>query len=67
VHLVASTLPRDLRPPFLILISRKGDSVWYLGTAFSDAEQTVPWYTKRSWIEERFGVVRIGLAAPRIY
>ncbi len=37
-----------------IVISRKGDSVWYLGTSFSDAAQTVAWYIKRFWIEEMF-------------
>jgi hypothetical protein len=37
-----------------IVISRLGDSVWYLGTSFRDAKQTVAWYKKRFWIEEMF-------------
>ena len=37
-----------------IVISRKGDKVWYLGTTFRDADQTVAWYKKRFWIEEMF-------------
>jgi hypothetical protein len=37
-----------------IVISRLGDSVWYLGTSFRDAKQTVAWYRKRFWIEEMF-------------
>ena len=37
-----------------IVVSRKGDSVWYLGTSFDDAGQTVAWYQKRFWIEEMF-------------
>lgn len=37
-----------------IVVSRKGDKVWYLGTSFDDAEQAVAWYKKRFWIEEMF-------------
>jgi hypothetical protein len=37
-----------------IVISRLGDSVWYLGTSFSNAKQAVAWYKKRFWIEEMF-------------
>jgi hypothetical protein len=43
-----------------IVISRLGDSVWHLGTSFTDAEQTVAWYKKRFWrnvprFQEHFG------------
>jgi hypothetical protein len=37
-----------------IVVSRKGNKVWYLGTSFDDAEQAVAWYQKRFWIEEMF-------------
>jgi transposase InsO family protein len=37
-----------------IVVSRKGNRVWYLGTIFDDAQQTVAWYKKRFWIEEMF-------------
>jgi hypothetical protein len=37
-----------------IVVSRKGNQVWYLATSFEDAEQTVAWYKKRFWIEEMF-------------
>ena len=46
---------RDKLPVRLkLVVSRKGDQVWYLGTSFTDAEQTVEWYKKRFWIEEMF-------------
>ncbi len=37
-----------------IVVSRLGDSVWYLGTSFTDPRQAVSWYRKRFWIEEMF-------------
>jgi hypothetical protein len=37
-----------------IVVSRLGDSVWYLGTTFTDPRQAVSWYKKRFWIEEMF-------------
>jgi hypothetical protein len=46
---------RDKKPVTVhIVISRLGDSVWYLGTSFRNAKQTVAWYKKRFWIEEMF-------------
>lgn len=43
---------RDQNPVRLnLVVSRKGDKTWYLGTSFSDAEQAVNWYKKRFWIE----------------
>jgi hypothetical protein len=46
---------RDKKPVTVhIVISRLGDSVWYLGTSFRDAKQAVAWYKKRFWIEEMF-------------
>jgi hypothetical protein len=43
---------RDKKPVTVhIVISRLGDSVWYLGTSFRNAKQTVAWYKKRFWIE----------------
>lgn len=39
---------RDKKPVTVhIVISRLGDSVWYLGTSFRDAKQVVAWYKKR--------------------
>lgn len=51
-----------------LVISRKGDKVWYLGTSFCDAEQTVLWYRKRFWIEEMFRDLksRLGLAQAHL-
>lgn len=51
-----------------IVISRLGDSVWYLGTSFRDAEQTVQWYKKRFWIEEMFRDLKstLGLRKARV-
>lgn len=37
-----------------IVVSRLGDSVWYLGTSFTNPRQAVSWYKKRFWIEEMF-------------
>ena len=46
---------RQERPVRLnLVLSRKGNKIWYLGTSFTDAEQTVSWYKKRFWIEEMF-------------
>ncbi len=46
---------RDQKPVRLnLVVCRKGDKVWYLGTSFTDAEQAVGWYKKRFWIEEMF-------------
>jgi hypothetical protein len=46
---------RDKKPVTVhIVVSRLGDNVWYLGTSFSDADQTAAWYKKRFWIEEMF-------------
>jgi Transposase DDE domain len=46
---------RDEKPVRLnLVVSRKGDKIWYLGTSFTDAEQAVGWYIKRFWIEEMF-------------
>jgi hypothetical protein len=50
-----------------IVISRKGDSVWYLGTSFNDAEQTVAWYKKRFWIEEMFRDLKSRLGLRRAF
>jgi len=50
--LLSNVLYRSQSPvPLNIVISCRGDSVWFLGTSFSDAEQTVAWYKKRFWIE----------------
>jgi hypothetical protein len=45
---------KDEPVPVNIVVSRLGDSVWYLGTSFRDADQTILWYKKRFWIEEMF-------------
>jgi hypothetical protein len=46
---------RDKKPVTInIVVSRLGDSVWYLGTSFHNAKQAVAWYKKRFWIEEMF-------------
>jgi hypothetical protein len=46
---------REKKPITLnIVISRLGDSVWYLGTCFRNAKQPVALYKKRFWIEEMF-------------
>lgn len=37
-----------------IVVSRLGDSIWYLATSFDDPRQAVSWYRKRFWIEEMF-------------
>jgi hypothetical protein len=50
-----------------IVISRKGDSVWYLGTSFGDAKQAVAWYKKRFWIEEMFRDFKSRLGLRRAY
>jgi hypothetical protein len=60
---------RDKKPVTVhIVISRLGDSVWYLGTSFSDADQAVAWYKKRFWIEEMFRDLksRLGLGRARL-
>jgi hypothetical protein len=50
-----------------IVISRLGDSIWYLATSFNDAEQTVAWYTKRFWIEEMFRDLKSTLGLRRAF
>ena len=50
-----------------IVISRLGDSVWYLGTSFNDAERTVAWYKKRFWIEEMFRDLKSTLGLRQAY
>lgn len=60
---------RDQNPVRLnLVISRKGDKVWYLGTSFTDAEQAVGWYKKRFWIEEMFRDLksRLGLTQAHL-
>jgi hypothetical protein len=60
---------RALQPVRLnLVISRKGDKLWYLGTSFTDAEQAVGWYKKRFWIEEMFRDLksRLGLTHARL-
>lgn len=60
---------RDQKPVRLnLVISRKGDKIWYLGTSFQDAEQAVGWYTKRFWIEEMFRDLksRLGLTQAHL-
>ncbi len=53
--LLSNVAYRGTRPVRLnLVISRLGESVWYLGTSFQDAQQTVNWYKKRFWIEEMF-------------
>jgi len=59
---------RDKKPVRLnLVISRKGDKVWYLGTSFSDAEQAVGWYKKRFWIEEMFRDLKSRLGLKRAH
>jgi hypothetical protein len=50
-----------------IVISRKGDKVWFLGTTFGDAQQTVAWYKKRFWIEEMFRDFKSRLGLRRAF
>jgi hypothetical protein len=50
-----------------IVISRLGDSIWYLGTSLGDAEQTVAWYRMRFWIEEMFRDFKSTLGMRRAY
>lgn len=60
---------RELKPVRLnLVISRKGDKIWYLGTSLSDAEQAVGWYKKRFWIEEMFRDLksRLGLSQAHL-
>ena len=60
---------RDQNPVRLnLVVSRKGDKIWYLGTSFSDAEQAVGWYKKRFWIEEMFRDLksRLGLTQAHL-
>jgi hypothetical protein len=60
---------RDQKPVRLnLVVSRKGDKVWYLGTSFTDAEQAVGWYKKRFWIEEMFRDLksRLGLTQAHL-
>jgi hypothetical protein len=53
--LLSNVQYRDKKPVTVnIVVSRLGDKVWYLGTSFCDAKQTVAWYKKRFWIEEMF-------------
>jgi IS4 transposase len=60
---------RDQKPVCLnLVVSRKGDKIWYLGTSFCDAEQAVGWYKKRFWIEEMFRELksRLGLTQAHL-
>lgn len=60
---------RDKMPVRLnLVISRKGDQLWYLGTSLNDAEQAVAWYKKRFWIEEMFRDLksRLGLSQAQL-
>jgi hypothetical protein len=60
---------RDQNPVRLnLVVSRKGDKIWYLGTSFTDAEQAVNWYKKRFWIEEMFRDLksRLGLTQSHL-
>lgn len=59
---------RDQNPVRLnLVVSRKGDKIWYLGTSFSDAEQAVDWYKKRFWIEEMFRDLKSRLGLTRAH
>ncbi len=67
--LLSNVLYRSQNPvPLNIVISRQGDAIWFLGTSFSDAEQTVAWYQKRFWIEEMFRDLKstLGLRQARL-
>jgi hypothetical protein len=69
----APILPRTVRyrgeKPVTVnvVISRYCGSVWYLGTSFGDAKQTVAWYRKRFWIEEMFRDLKSRLGLRRAY
>jgi hypothetical protein len=59
---------RGIKPVRLnLVISRKGDKIWYLGTSFNDAEQAVGWYKKRFWIEEMFRDLKSRLGLSRAH
>jgi hypothetical protein len=51
-----------------IVVSRLGDSLWYLGTTFTSARQAVACYRKRFWIEEMFRDFKstLGLRKARV-
>lgn len=67
--LLSNVLYRQKQPVRVhIVISRLGDSVWYLGTSFRDPRQAVAWYKKRFWIEEMFRDLKslLGLRQARL-
>lgn len=59
---------RDQKPVRLnLVVSCKGDKVWYLGTSSTDAEQAVGWHKKRFWIEEMFRDLKSRLGLTRVH